>query len=503
MSFKAPLLGVFACFAILAQSHTVHSAALPPEYDWITKNVCVDASNRPVLADPYGGCLPGTTERDIQIGEALPYLNHDQPYTGHPDGYQRHDAYPVLDKSGNPLTVVEMDFGYDRPYGTFEAGDGDGYDLYSIHNGWVSAGGTRDGGGYSQTFWGSGCTDYNGWVFFPTSFLSNLTPGASGSINQPIRGDYWEANGENWPGSCNVFSGFNNSTLTSWQFVPQYAFGGLNGAPVKYMDTIISTHGFQNTAQFASSGGLEVFYFTKQYGATRWEAWAPAAQNRPPQQQQTCTGPTTMTYQGMAFTLVDCRDWSTTMLLSAPWPHPVWPVPDLNRLANFHFATSLNSWTKVGQSTVARALRSTAPIDVQAGAGLTYLSLGCGATCQSTQMIYQDIPISKLKAGLPYDFGISAVSHGTNPGALAVSLDQVSSSGKILQSNSVGAAIPIGFRSYTDANSFYRAATFVSSTTAPLAVASGATALRFAITPQTSNMTFDVLDAWVMPRGQQ
>src|SRR5437588_11645344 len=67
-----------------------------------------------------------------------------------------------------------MDFGYDRPYGTFEAGDGDGYDLYSIHNGWVSVGGTRDGGGYSQTFWGSGCTDYNGWVFFPTSFRAQM-----------------------------------------------------------------------------------------------------------------------------------------------------------------------------------------------------------------------------------------------------------------------------------------------------------------------------------------
>ena len=48
-----------------------------------------------------------------------------------------------------------------------------------------------------------------------------------------------------------------------------------------------------------------------------------------------------------------------------------------------------------------------------------------------------------------------------------------------------------------------RAATFVGGTTALLAIASGATAIRFAITPQTSNMTFDVLDAWVMPRGQQ
>jgi hypothetical protein len=150
MSLKAPLAAVAsACLAILTHSNAAHSAALPSVYDWITKDVCADASNQPVAADPYDGCPAGTTERDIQIGEALPYLNHDQPYTGHPDGYQRHDAYPVLDKSGNPLIVVEMDFGYDRPYGTFEAGDGDGYDLYSINNGWVSAGGTRDGGGYS------------------------------------------------------------------------------------------------------------------------------------------------------------------------------------------------------------------------------------------------------------------------------------------------------------------------------------------------------------------
>lgn len=78
----------------------------------------------------------------------------------------------MLDKTGNPLAVGAMDFGYDRPYGTFEAGDGDGYDLLTIRNGWVSASGTRDGGGYSQTFYGSGCTPYNGWIFFPTSFLT-------------------------------------------------------------------------------------------------------------------------------------------------------------------------------------------------------------------------------------------------------------------------------------------------------------------------------------------
>jgi len=95
------------------------------------------------------------------------------------------------------------------------------------------------------------------------------------------------------------------------------------------------------------------------------------------------------------------------------------------------------------------------------------------------------------------------VSHGTTAGSLTITLEQVNSSGKVLQSTAFTATIPTGFRSYTDANSVYRAATFTGNTTVPLAIASGATAVRFAITPQTSNMTFDVLDAWVMPRGQQ
>ena len=111
MSLKAPLAVIIsACFAIVAHGGAAQSAALPSVYDWITKDVCADASNQLATADPYDGCPAGTTQRDIQIGEALPYLNHDQPYTGHPDGYQRHDAYPVLDKSGNPLIVVENGF---------------------------------------------------------------------------------------------------------------------------------------------------------------------------------------------------------------------------------------------------------------------------------------------------------------------------------------------------------------------------------------------------------
>jgi hypothetical protein len=484
---------------------TAASATLPPEYDWLLKNVCADASNTLAAVDPYGGCPPGTTERDIQVGERLPYLNHDQPQPGRPDGFQRRDNYPLLDKSGNPLAVGAMDFGYDRPYGTFEAGDGDGYDLLTSRNGWVSASGTRDGGGYSQTFYGSGCTPYNGWIFFPTTFLQSLTAGSSGQAPTTLTDDYWEESSQNWPGTCNSFTHFDSSTITSWQFKPGFAFGGLNGAPVKTMDTIVSTHGYSNSPTFITSGALEVFYFTKQYGVTRWEAWAPTAQNRPPQQTPTCSGPNVMTYNGIPFTLVDCRDWSMTIVGAASESVPTWPVPDTNLLANFHFTGSTNSWTKSGSKTIATALRSTTPDDTRFGPGVSYLSLGCGGSiCQPSQRIYQDIPIANIKAGLLYDFAISAVSHGATPGTVSVTLDQVNNRGSVLHSDSFTVSVPAAFRSYTDANSVYLAATFeAATTTAPITIQSGATALRFGITPQTPSMTFDIVDAWVMPRNAQ
>jgi hypothetical protein len=210
-----------------------------------------------------------------------------------------------------------------------------------------------------------------------------------------------------------------------------------------------------------------------------------------------------MTYAGMQFTLKDCRDWSTTIMGTAPEQIPVWPVPDMNLLANFHFTGSTTSWTKSGSKTVATAQRSTTPNDRHYGPGVSYLSLGCGGTCQTGQRIYQDIPINKIKAGLRYDLAISAVSHGSLSGTLQVSVEQVNSRGSTLVSESFPVDIPTAFRSYSDSNSVYLAATFGSYTTAPITVQSGATALRFSIAPKTSNMTFDVVDAWVMPRGTQ
>ncbi len=496
-ALAAATLIVSCCVAASAMC-----AATPPVgSDWITKDVCADSSNRPAAADPYYGCPAGTTQRDIAEGEELPYINHDQPGPNgdHPNGYQRRDAYPITDLSSNPLVVNEFDFDYFQPYFTFEAGDGDGYDLYSIHNGWVSATQTRDGGGYSQTFYGSGCTPYNGWVFFPTSILSTLSPGTSGSTTMAIMDDYWERNGQSWPGVCNVFSNFNRNTITSWEFKPQFAFGGINGAPIKYIDTIVSSHGYSNDPSFVTSGHIETFYFTKLYGVTRWEAWYPTQPNRPPQGVVTCNGSSTTVYQGIPMTRVDCRDWSATQVI-APAVHPVWPVPDLNLLSNFHFSGSLSPWKTTGSAITAAVATST----TQADRHVFYLSLGCRGACQPGQMIYQDIPISKVKSGTLYDYAIAAVSHGAAGGTLAVSLNQVDSTGRILDERSFVMTVPTAVTtvggSMTDAVSVYRAETFTGDTKPPISLKPGAKSLRFGIKPQ-SMITFDIVDAWVMPRA--
>jgi len=68
MSLKAPLAAVAsACLAILTHSNAAHSAALPSVYDWITKDVCADASNQPETSNNQAvGRLNSAGAREMQ-----------------------------------------------------------------------------------------------------------------------------------------------------------------------------------------------------------------------------------------------------------------------------------------------------------------------------------------------------------------------------------------------------------------------------------------------------
>jgi hypothetical protein len=132
----------------------------------------------------------------------------------------------MLDPEGRLLVVNPFDH---EPFDRFKSRDG--YDMYRVEDGWVSVGGTRDGGGFSTTFFGAGCLPWGGWVFFPV-----VDRVVAGSIDLPIEGRHWQQNGEAWPGRCDP-SRLNPSS-TTWDWLPGFAFGGVNDSPLKRLDAL-------------------------------------------------------------------------------------------------------------------------------------------------------------------------------------------------------------------------------------------------------------------------
>ena len=500
--------------SLLAPLFTVGPAAARAHstdpWDWILQHVCADASDRPVPADPYDGCPNGTHERPLKLGDPMPYLRHDQPAPGHPDGFQRHDSYPLVDRHfGGVVSASDFDFDYHEPYGAMHPGDGDGYDVYRVSDGYVSGSGTRDAGGYRQTFFGPGCRPYNGWVFFPVVFLHGLSPGASGRGVFPIHGDYYEQNGEPYPGRCGPDTHLNTGTLTTWSFEAGFVFGGVNGALEKRIDTIVSTHGFPVSASPHAHIGLERFYFTDLYGLTRWEVWKLAADS-PKAPAGTCRGPTEMDYRGVAFKLAQCRDWSAIDVFGRPNPRLPWPYPEANLLMDQHFdEPGAPSWQ--GAAAVSggpahlnrRQFQSRTAIDTRLShnkEGVHYMQINCGGLqCNPEQALFQDVPINRVKDGQSIDYGFSGVVEGNKGGVMHVELSQRDSAGRAVWSTSFDVNLPTEASGVKPDEFIYRASSVFLMTSPPLRLAPGTVSIRLSLSPRAP-VLYDILDAWVMPR---
>lgn len=293
--------------------------------DFLIQKVCVDKSGQVLPVDPYL-CPPSDTLRSLRPGEPLPYHRHDQPEAKNIASLQRRDSYPFLTRDGE--VVVNL-FDY-APFGQFDAGR-DGYDITVVRDGWASISATSAKAG-PTTFFGSGCRPYDGWVLFPTSAFGeqSFQPGEAAV---PIKGVHWAALGQQWPGSCPT--AYETNSLTSWEALPKFPFGGVGDIPLKRLDAIRSIHGFVNSPQFMTHGHLEVFYFTRLYGFTRWESWTPrkrfdATPNleaRIDVASARCGGPVENIYKGITFERIACREWTAIDVPSRAEPPPDWPVP--------------------------------------------------------------------------------------------------------------------------------------------------------------------------------
>ncbi|WP_158747744.1 hypothetical protein [Acidisphaera sp. L21] len=488
-------VGLFAAAPRVVKAQT--SSAAPSSLNaasaeaWLVKSVCADSSDRAVSADPYPACPSGTHMRSIKLGERLPYRNHDQPDAGHPQGYLYKDNYPVLDGAGHSQILSTIDWIDGSSYG-YKPGR-DGFDVFTIRDGWVSDLETHSRQEFSTTFFGEGCVPYNGLPFFPIN-----KPIASGDAKLPIFPVHWEQLGQPAPGICEPAK-LTRETLTSWRFMPGAKFGGMKGSPAKTMDAVVTTMGFTNTPGFKARGHLEVFYFTKFYGMTRWESWTPSSQ--PAKATDACEGSTSMTYQGMDFTMSACRDYSATQPAASPLPLPPWPASPLNILQNFHFGQGMAGWKTTGPGMDhAVSIQKTREKDDVAMApgspGLSYLQVDTKAGVIAHGAVYQDVPAASVPPGR-YSIGMIGRANG-GTASVVLSLQQIAADGSLIAASSepVTLGSTDAARRFDGSTSKVWASDFKTASVM-LKGDPRASTIRFVVAPQSASEV-DLISAWLL-----
>lgn len=222
--------------------------------DYLIQDVCTDASDNVIVGDP-ATCA---RHRNVRIGEKIPYLRTDYDTINNVT-YQALFSYPVPGTDGKLkiITPKSNQTRFNADYKFNITVERDGYDLADVSGTYVSFIRTSDGGCYDQKF-SSATGRTNGWISYPL----NITEGALTHTT------YIDRISPILPSGCERSSRSTN-TRTVWN-VPH----NLGYETGKVLSTIQSYH-FAQANLSAQNNALEKFFFTKEYGFTRWEAWMP------------------------------------------------------------------------------------------------------------------------------------------------------------------------------------------------------------------------------------
>ena len=487
----APATGTAANVSCTAVSHSESDVR-----EYLIQKVCVNEKDEAVAMDPCF-CKEPHHLRSLKIGEPLPYHKMDQA------AVQRHDSYPARTPGGEEIVVNPFDF---TPFGVFNPW-GDGYDIYQIKDGWASASFTKDGGGFGTTFFGGECRPYNGWIFFPATGLDVGDSEKQAAL--PISARYWEQNGEAWPGKCPT--SYTTNSQTFWQIIRDFSFGGSGSSTLKKIDALRVVHGLSTDPSINLKSHLEIFYFTKLYGGTRWEVWVPDVKGAPASQTANCSGPDHFKYHNNDYVRTGCRDWTSVTVTSKP-DQMIWPVPSLNLLTNFHFSDGVKHWNRVGESqsgnqTNWHLRNSKTSLDIKyiqpGGEGPRYLAINCGGKCTTSQGIYQDIDLDEHDGERKregdgerhFAFGIDVRSE-SGTGSIKVLLQAIDHDGTFHDLGESMVDVKPNNERFNGEQSIVLSCTSLFGT-ARLARLDGAKLLRFKVTPLTGN-TFDIVDTWLM-----
>ena len=287
-------------------------------HDLMIQNVCVDRGGKVLVGrSPLDGEVACPTQRDLRLGEPLPYHKHDHPNAGGgpPQGYQRHDSVPI--ETAGLGTVVEHSFDFGgfegRRFGAFDPADGG--DVAVFAPGAVSIAATEDGGAGFQLFVGECRGPVTAAALLRSWIIAQFDPERAA----PLAGETMARLKDLRVGAQESCPTRFNAAYTRWYTKPvRYRAAPAQGASV-ILATLISEHyggGEPDTADH-----VERFYFTRELGGTRWEHWQNAKGNRrydaatvaSAAARFAATGrcsDASMPEGGAQFVLIDCREWT-------------------------------------------------------------------------------------------------------------------------------------------------------------------------------------------------
>ena len=289
--------------------------------DFMIQNVCIDGSGAVLEGvSPIDGDRRCVTQRDLKLGEKLPYHKHDHPAAtgehGPLHGYQRHDSFPVETAQFGVVVEHSFDFGEGggRQFGVFDAGQGDGGDITLLTSPAVSFAATEDGGAGFQLFVGPECRDRVGGAALTASWIIALL-----DPNRPLEGETVARLNDLKAGRQSNCPSRLNAAFTRWYTASvRYRTAEGQGAPVT-LTTLISEHYGGEHAEAADH--VERFYFTRELGSTRWERWQNRSHSREFSVDQVTKTASDLAWShrcspadtpagGAPFVMVDCREWT-------------------------------------------------------------------------------------------------------------------------------------------------------------------------------------------------
>jgi hypothetical protein len=289
--------------------------------DFMVQDACVDGNDKPLV-----GLSPAAAEckrhRDLKSGELLPYHKADWPgdsdRNGQALGYERNDSFPFDTSPLGTVVIQTFDFGSGagRKFGQFDHGDGGQVVGFSHDTAAVIL--TEDGGRGLQLMAGPRCAPkeeirpgrtLDSWLIASKSAESGQ-PGQSLARLRIVTDS-----------ACPP--AFDNA-YTEWHFAEFRYRATLAGDLTPPLKTLVSSH--FGGKDVATADHLERFYFTREFGWTRWERWQNMTYSKDPSRQTERGSSFAKTGRcqprapapGDSWLLLDCREWTNIVKPDSP-----------------------------------------------------------------------------------------------------------------------------------------------------------------------------------------